>query len=92
MFSACSATVMQQRGPPELLARTTAFGLTGSYLLGSIGYAVIGRLAQVTGPGRMLGFSAAYAAASSTAVLACRSSALSAGRSAGQAAVDALPY
>jgi MFS family permease len=70
VFSACWATVMQQQVPPELLARTTAFDLTGSYLLGSIGYAVIGPLAQVVGPGRLLGFAAAYAAASSTVALA----------------------
>jgi hypothetical protein len=45
-------------------------GFVGSYLLGSIGYAVIGPLAQVVGPGRMLAFAAAYAAASSSAARA----------------------
>ena len=47
-----------------------SFALTGSYALGSAGYAVIGALASVIGPTRMLAFAAAYATVSSTVVLA----------------------
>jgi hypothetical protein len=63
-------TAMQQQVPAELLGRTNAFVLTGAYLLGSIGYAVIGPIAATVGPGRMLGVAAAYATASSAVVLA----------------------
>jgi Major Facilitator Superfamily len=63
-------TAMQQRVPAEMLSRTTAFSLTGGYLLGSIGFTVIGPVAAVVGPGRMLAVAAAYAAVSSTVVLA----------------------
>ncbi len=61
---------MQQRVAPELLGRTTAFALTGAYALGSLGYAVIGPVAGLIGPARLLGFAAAYATVSSAAVLA----------------------
>ena len=70
IFGTYWTTVMQQRVAPELLARTTAFGLTGSYALGSVGYAVIGLVASVVGPARLLAFAAAYAVLSSTVVLA----------------------
>jgi len=63
-------TAMQQQVPAELLSRTTAFALTGSYLLGSIGYAVIGPVAALVGPGRMLAVAATYATLSSTVVIA----------------------
>ena len=69
-FGTYWSTTMQQRVPAEMLSRATAFSLTGGYLLGSIGYAVIGPIAAVVGPGRMLGVAAAYAAVSSTVVLA----------------------
>jgi hypothetical protein len=70
IFGTYWTTVMQQRVAPELLSRTTAFGLTGSYALGSVGYAVIGSVASVVGPARLLVFGAAYAVLSSTVVLA----------------------
>jgi hypothetical protein len=70
VFGTYWTTVMQQRVAPELLGRTTAFALTGSYALGSLGYAVIGSVAGVVGAGRLLAFAAAYATVSSAAVLA----------------------
>jgi hypothetical protein len=69
VFSAYWNTVMQQRVPPEFLARTTAFGGTGSFALGAVGFAVIGQIAELAGLGRVLGFGAAYAFASSAVVL-----------------------
>jgi MFS family permease len=70
IFGTYWTTVMQQRVAPELLGRTTAFALTGSYALGSLGYAVIGPVASLVGSARLLGFAAAYAAVSSAVVLA----------------------
>jgi hypothetical protein len=70
IFGTYWTTVMQQRVPPEMLSRTTAFGMTGSYALGSLGYAVIGVVASVVGPARLLAFAATYAALSSVVVLA----------------------
>ncbi|HLQ54738.1 MAG TPA: hypothetical protein VK162_10740, partial [Streptosporangiaceae bacterium] len=48
----------------------TAFALTGSYALGSAGYAVIGPLAAVAGAGRLLGVAAAWGVLSPAVVLA----------------------
>ncbi len=70
VFSTNWSTVMQQRIAPEMLGRATAFALTGAYALGSLGYAVIGPIASLVGPTRLLGFAAAYAVLSSTVVLA----------------------
>ena len=70
LFGTFWTTVMQQRVAPQLLGRTTAFALTGSYALGSLGYAVIGSVAGLVGPARLLGFAAAYATVSSAIVLA----------------------
>lgn len=70
VFGTYWSTAMQQRVAPEMLARTTAFALTGSYALGSMGYAVIGSVASVIGPSRLLSFAAAYATVSSAVVLA----------------------
>jgi hypothetical protein len=70
VFDTYWSTAMQQRVPAQMLGRTTAFALTGSYALGATGYAVIGLLASLIGPGRMLAFAAAYAALSSAVVLA----------------------
>jgi len=72
IFGTYLSTVMQQRVPQEMLARATAFDLTGAYALGSVGFAVIGPVAAVVGAGPLLGFAAAYATLSSTAVLALR--------------------
>ena len=69
VFGAYWSTVMQQRVPPGLLARTTAFALTGAYALGAAGYAVIGPVAGLAGPGRVLAFAAGYATLSSAVVL-----------------------
>jgi hypothetical protein len=63
-------TAMQQRVPAQMLGRVTAFMLTGSYALGSMSWVVIGSIAAVVGPVRMLGFAAAYATVSAAVVLA----------------------
>ncbi len=72
IFGTYFATVLQQRVPADALARVTAFDLTGAYVLGSAGFVVIGPVAAIVGPGRMLGFAAAYTALSSTVVLSLR--------------------
>ena len=58
--------------PAEALARVSAFDLTGAYALGSVGFVVIGPVAAIVGPGRVLGLAAAYTAVSSTVVLSLR--------------------
>lgn len=70
VFNICEATAMQQRVPRELLSRATALTLTGAYALGSIGYAVIGSVADAVGPTRLLFFAAGYSVLSSAVVLA----------------------
>jgi Major Facilitator Superfamily len=72
VFSAYWTTVLQRRVPQEMLARVTAFALTGSYALGSAGFVVIGPVAAIVGAGRMLGFAAAWTAVSTTVVLSLR--------------------
>ena len=69
-LSDANATVMQQRVAADALARTTAFSLTGTLALGSAAFTVIGPVAAVTGPDRLLGFAAAWGFLSSTAVIA----------------------
>lgn len=70
VFNTYEATTTQQRIAPQMLARVTAFTLTGAYALGSMGYAVIGPLASLIGPSRLLLFGAGYATLSSALVLA----------------------
>ncbi|HEY2505485.1 MAG TPA: MFS transporter [Streptosporangiaceae bacterium] len=70
VFNTYSSTAMQQRVPAEMLGRATAFTLTGAYALGATGYAVIGSVAGLVGPGRMLAFAAGYCVLSSALVLA----------------------
>jgi MFS family permease len=65
-----TTSVQQQRVPQQMLARVNAITLTGAYALGSAGWAVIGPLAEITGPTPLLAFAAAYGAASSAVVLA----------------------
>jgi hypothetical protein len=70
IFNTYWTTALQQQVPAQMLGRTTAFALTGSYALGSMGYAVIGTLASLVGATRLLAFAAAYATVSSAVVLA----------------------
>jgi MFS family permease len=63
------STVLQQQVAPGMLARATAFSLTGSYTLGAAGYAVIGPISGLVGAGRLLAFAAAYATLSSAVVM-----------------------
>jgi hypothetical protein len=65
-----STTVMQQQVPPEMLARANAFALTGSFALGSAGFAIIGPIATVVGAGTVLGVGAAWGILSPAVVLA----------------------
>jgi hypothetical protein len=69
VFSTFWSTVMQQRVAPDMLARTTAFALTGAYALGASGYAVIGPIAAALGAGHVLGFAAGYATLSSAIMM-----------------------
>jgi hypothetical protein len=70
VFGTLQATVQQQRAPARMLSRVTAIELTGSFALGSLGFAVIGSVAGVLGPTRLLAFAAGYATVSSCVVLA----------------------
>jgi hypothetical protein len=70
VFNTYWTTAMQQQVPARMLARTTAFALTGSFALGSAGYVVIGAVAGLLGPAPLLAFAAAYATISSAVVLA----------------------
>ena len=70
VFGTFSTTVLQQQVPPEMLARVTAFMLTGAFALGSAGFAVIGPVAAVAGAGRLLGVAAAWGILSPAVVLA----------------------
>ena len=70
VFTTFSTTVLQQQVPPEMLARVTAFMLTGAFALGSAGFAVIGPMAAVAGAGRLLGVAAAWGILSPAVVLA----------------------
>jgi len=70
IFDTYWTTAMQQRVPASMLGRATAFSLTGAYALGSMGYAVIGAIATVVSPVRILAFAAGYATLSSAVVLA----------------------
>jgi hypothetical protein len=65
-----SGTVMQQQIPAGMRARVQAFTLTGSFALGSVGFAVIGPLAAAVGAGRLLGFAAAWGLLAPVVVLA----------------------
>jgi hypothetical protein len=70
VFSTFWTTALQQQVPPQALARVTAVSLTGAYALGSAGFAVIGSVAAVAGPGRVLGVAAAWGLLSPAVVLA----------------------
>lgn len=70
VFGTYFDTATQQRVPAEMLGRVTALTLTGAYALGAAGYAVIGPIAAVIGPDRMLAFAGVYSALGSALVLA----------------------
>jgi hypothetical protein len=89
VFGVYEVTIMQHTVPRQMLSRTTAFQLTGAYALGSLGYAVIGPLAGVTGARTLLAVAAGYALLSSTAVLCVP--AIRAVRWPGPATADAGP-
>ena len=63
-------TTMQQRIPPERLARVSSLSLFPAYGVGVIGYAVDGPLATVFGPALVFGVGAVYGLLSSAVVLA----------------------
>jgi MFS family permease len=65
-----TSSIQQQRIPRGMLARISAIELTGSYALGSLGWAAIGPLASVVGTVPVLAFAAGYGVAGSAVVLA----------------------
>jgi MFS family permease len=69
VFDVLESTVQQRRVPAQMLARMSALTLTGSYALGSLGFAVIGPIAEHVRSAKVLAFAAAYATASSAVVL-----------------------
>lgn len=64
------ANALQQQVPPQMLGRINALTMTGSFALGSAGYALIGPLAELVGPATLLGVAAGYGALSSAVMLA----------------------
>ncbi|MGD0239367.1 MAG: MFS transporter [Streptosporangiaceae bacterium] len=66
-------TAVQQRVPPELLARVNALSLFPAFGIGVIGYAIDGPLYAAFGPALVFGVGAAYGLLSSAAVLTLRS-------------------
>ncbi|GAA1967161.1 MFS transporter [Catenulispora subtropica] len=63
-------TVIQQRVPPEVLGRITAYQTVGAFALGPIGLAAAGPLASVFGLAAFLAFGAVFQFVSNLAVLA----------------------
>jgi len=62
------STAMQQRVPPEMLARISGLNMTGAFALGSFGLALVGPAAAAFGMMNVLGFAAAYGLISGVAV------------------------
>src|SRR5579863_6449188 len=67
---AISTTVIQQRVPPDALARVGAFNMVGAFAFGPIAFTAAGPVAAVLGARAVLGFGAAWAALGTAAVLA----------------------
>ncbi|MFJ3790541.1 MFS transporter [Kitasatospora sp. NPDC090091] len=65
-------TTMQRWVPGDVLARVTAFGGLGAFVLGPLGLAAAGPLADRVGAGTVLAFGAVWQLASGVAVLAVR--------------------
>lgn len=66
-------TVLQHQVPRASLTRVTAFSLTGSFVLGTAGYAIIGPIAAVVGTGHLLAVAAIWGVVSTAAVTAAPS-------------------
>lgn len=63
-------TALQRQVPKESLTRVTAFSLTGSFALGTAGYAIIGPISAVVGAGHVLAVAAIWGVVSAAAVTA----------------------
>ena len=72
--SAVVATVYtstnQQHVPPEVLGRVTSFGSLGAFVLGPLGLAAAGPVAEQAGAATVLAFGTVWQVAANTAVLA----------------------
>ena len=69
LFSTFWTTTLQQQVPPERLSRASSFSTFGAFGPGTLGLAFAGPAAAVAGPGRVLGFGAAWAVFGSLVVL-----------------------
>ncbi|MFJ6216832.1 MFS transporter [Streptomyces sp. NPDC092296] len=63
-------SVTQQRVPPDVLARISAFGALGAFVLGPVGLAAAGPVAEHTGASAVLAFGAGWQLVAAAAVLA----------------------
>jgi MFS family permease len=70
LCGAFSATVTQQRVPPQALSRVSAFTTVGAFAFGPIAFVVAGPIAAVVGARTVLGFGAAWAIFGTLSVLA----------------------
>jgi predicted MFS family arabinose efflux permease len=68
---AFAATATQQHVPAAALSRVSAFQTVTAFALGPVAFAAAGPVAAAAGVGALLGFGAAWSAASSAVVLAC---------------------
>ena len=69
LFSTFWTTTLQQQVPPDRLSRASSFATFGAFGPGTLGLAIAGPAAALAGPGRVLGFGAAWAVFGSLVVL-----------------------
>jgi MFS family permease len=69
LFRTFWGTTLQQQVPPQRLSRASSFATFGGFGPGTLGLAIAGPAAALAGPGRVLGFGAAWAVLGSLVVL-----------------------
>ena len=69
LFGTFWTTTLQQQVPPQRLSRASSFSTFGGFGPGTLGLAIAGPAAALAGPGRVLGFGAAWAVLGSLVVL-----------------------
>jgi hypothetical protein len=69
LFGTFWSTTLQQQVPPDRLSRASSFSTFGAFGPGTLGLAIAGPAAALAGPGRVLGFGAAWAVLGSLVVL-----------------------
>jgi MFS family permease len=69
LFRTFGGTTLQQQVPPQRLSRASSFATFGGFGPGMLGLAIAGPAAALAGPGRVLGFGAAWAVFGSLVVL-----------------------